>query len=389
MHRGYRFAIRIVNELDGRAKGAALPASAVPSCMPMTMAMAQSRAAPGYLGHTQHYQADSAMQPTDVNLHLHGFQGPASEENVFLSTLSTPAHACEYVITIPKSQPAGTYFYHPHAHGMSDDEVAGGLAGMWIVEPDTPQIARQNEHDVVLAYRVPFVSDNEKKVPRFELFTRKALMHELAQKNDPKPVTYDPFDPPPWPSAWPIRAAGHVMPRCGVFPESLLAVNGVGVPAKLTVPAGEPQLLRILNGTADSFEYVQLRDSSGSMREMQIVGRDGVPVSGDSDHPLSRYIAMSGIELVPTNRADVLLTLKPGEVLTVSTRPNCFMFDENQLPHASGAISGRAPAPVRARACSGCAPASVHVYGIRNAEHRQEGWTRRVLHHGNQQHQLP
>jgi len=345
MHRGERFAIRIVNELAGPAKGAEMAASALPPCMPMAMPMSAVRAARGYLNHVQYYGADSYMKPTDVNLHLHGFQGAPSEENVFLSTLSTPAHACEYDITIPRTQPVGTYFYHPHAHGMSDDEVAGGLSGMWIVEPDEPQIARDDEHEIILKYRVPFVSDDDKYMPPQGFFDSRALAHEAMQNNS-GPLRDDPFDPPPWPSTWPVRASGYSMPRCGIVPEGLVAVNGTDLPATLTVPAGQPQLLRILNATSDSFEQLRVRDSSGRIRSMHIVGRDGVPISGDSDHPLSRYIAMNGIELVPTNRADVLVTLKPGETLTLSTHPNCFsLFDENQLPHDLLTITGGAPAP--------------------------------------------
>ena len=86
------------------------------------------------------------MKDADVNLHMHGFQGPEQQENIFASTLSTPAHACEIVMTIPLSQPPGTYFYHTHAHGAADDETSGGLSGMWIVEPDTPQLPLADDH---------------------------------------------------------------------------------------------------------------------------------------------------------------------------------------------------------------------------------------------------
>ena len=56
--------------------------------------------------------------PVDTNVHLHGFEGPPVDENIFLSTLSTPMHACEFHVTIPATQPPGTYLYHPHAHGL-------------------------------------------------------------------------------------------------------------------------------------------------------------------------------------------------------------------------------------------------------------------------------
>jgi FtsP/CotA-like multicopper oxidase with cupredoxin domain len=335
VHPGETFAIRIVNELQGPASGATMAASALPACKPMAMSMtvSQMRAASGYLNHTQYYGPDTHAKPVDVNLHLHGFQGPASQENVFLSTLSMPAHACEFVITIPKTQPVGTYFYHPHAHGMSDDEVAGGLSGMWIVEPEKPQIAAEDEHEIVLQYRVPFSSDHDKFMPSLVPFQLGALAKETS-KRDPAADRYDPFNPPPWPSSWPVRAGGFTMPACGIIPESLVSVNGGDPVQTLTVPAGPTQLFHIMNATGDSFEHVYLHDASGAAYPLRIAGRDGVPVSGDSAAPLSRYIAMKSVDLVPTNRIDVLLTLEPGQTLTLSTKPNCFsVFDENQLQH--------------------------------------------------------
>lgn len=344
VHRGERFDLRIVNELRGPATGATTAASAIPPCMPAQMKMTPPRAFTGYLNHT-FYARMAAMPPTDVNLHLHGFQGPASQENVFLSTLSTFAHACEYDITIPRTQPPGTYFYHPHAHGMADDEVAGGLAGMWIVEPDVPQIPREDEHAIVLRYRVPFVSDNP-YMPAIDRIGPAGAMHERRLKPGP-PVAYDPFDPPPWPTALPIRAGNEYLTtdRCGDFDTPKIAVNGVDAPASLTVPAGEPQLLRILNATSDTAKYLRLRDASGKARMLQIAGRDGVPVSGNDAHPLARYLPMDGVLLVPTGRLDVLLTVKPGDVLTLYNDRACLGFiGEYALKHDLLTITA-GPAP--------------------------------------------
>ncbi len=356
VHRGETFAIRLVNEISGAASGATMAAHALAACSPMRMAMSDPHPAAGYLNHTQYYEANSARTPDDVNLHLHGFQGPASQENVFLSTLSTPAHACEYIITIPKTQPVGTYFYHPHAHGMSNDEVGGGLSGMWVVDPESTQIAPQNHHDVVLQYAVPVSSDNDKTLPPLQPFVIASMRHE-QQATQAAPVAYDPFNPPAWPSSWAVRAGTAVMPECGVLPDSLLWVNGAAGTQTLTVPAGQPQLLRLLNATADSFERVHALDGSGGEVPLNVVGRDGVPLSGDSARPLSRFIAMRSIELSPTNRADVVLTLTRGQSLTLSTEPNCFsVFNEHQQAHAlltitAGPSAGR-PARVASIALS-------------------------------------
>ncbi|HET6893773.1 MAG TPA: multicopper oxidase family protein [Candidatus Baltobacteraceae bacterium] len=333
MRSGERFALRIVNEIQGPASGATLAASAIPPCSPAPMKMEEPRAFAGYLGHT-FYARNAVMKATDVNIHLHGFQGPASEENVFLSTLSTPEHACEYDITVPKTQPPGTYFYHPHAHGMSDDLVAGGLSGMWIVESASPQIARSDDHAVIIKYRVPFVED-DRYMPDTALMGPFATMHEAALKSAPV-MAYDPFNPPPWPTPFPVRFGDEFLnkDRCGNFDSPEVSVNGVDAPATLTVPAGQTQLLRVLNATSDSFKYLRMRDASGKVLSMQIAGRDGIPFSGNAAQPYAKYLALSGVRLVPTGRLDLLLTLKAGESVTLYSDHDCLgMVGEYALKH--------------------------------------------------------
>jgi FtsP/CotA-like multicopper oxidase with cupredoxin domain len=352
VHRGEEFALRVVNELDGPAPGATMAANALQPCMPRAMPAMSPRHYAGYLNHTIDARAMPPMTDDDVNMHFHGFQGPAREENVFLSTLSTPAHACEYDVTIPRTQPPGTYLYHPHAHGMADDEVAGGLIGMWIVEPDTPQIPLRDEHPILLTYRVPFESNNP-SLPSGSGLGKAAVAHEAALK-PAQPVAYDPFNPPPWPSSLPVRAGKVALPgMCGSRPGSLISVNGVDAPAALTVPAGEPQLFRILNATSDSMEFIRLRDTSGRLQTLRVVGRDGVPVGADFSHPLARFVAMQEAALDPTQRIDVLLQLKPGEVLTLYGASHCNApYDELQVKTDLLTIRAGAPLAAPARVAS-------------------------------------
>lgn len=343
VHRGERFALRMVNELSGPAKGATLPASAILPCKPPVMAAMMQQRFVGYMNHTI-YAARMKADDIDVNIHLHGFQGPAVQENVFLSTLSTPMHACEYDITIPKTQPAGTYFYHPHAHGMSDDEVAGGLSGMWIVEPDTPQLPAADEHVIIEQYRVPF-ADNYRYMPGYVPLEIASAIHE-AKRQPAQAVAFNAFDPPPWPSSFAFRAGNAaIRDTCGVRTGVQSVINGAALPARLTVPAGEPQLLRVLNATSDSFEFYHLRDAQGRVQELHVVGRDGVPVGGNSSQPLAQYAALSEAPLVPSGRMDVLLTLKPGEVLTLYSDHHCIApLDEFHLNHDLLTIAAGPPA---------------------------------------------
>lgn len=359
MHRGERFAIRLVNEISGPAGGAAMKASALARCGPAAMTDEKVTAYSGYLNHTI-YAREMNMEPLDVNLHLHGFEGPPEEENIFLSTLSTPAHACEYDVTVPSTQPPGTYFYHPHVHGMSGPEVSGGLSGMWIVEPDTALLSRVDERDIVIRPHVPLTAYDPaakaRETAKLAALAPVAAVRERALRIVSPLRAYDPFDPPAWPAFVPLRAANQRLDPngCGFIAEPIFTVNGADLPETLTVPAGKPQLLRVLNALPNATKYIRMRDATGAVQTLHIVGRDGIPVSADDAHPLAHYIATGGVLLGPTMRADILLTLKPGQALTLYSDRHCMApFAGAPLKHDLLTISagvstpaGVAPAPV-------------------------------------------
>lgn len=345
VHPGERFALRMVDELDGPASGATMSASALPACKPMPMPQMPAQHFAGYLNHVIESRS-MTTKDIDVNMHFHGFQGPAVQENIFVSSLSTPEHACEFVLTIPLSQPPGTYFYHPHAHGMAEDEVAGGLSGMWIVESNVPALRSNDEHTVILRYRIPGVLDNN-FIPHDGALFRAAAAHESAMTAAP-PVAFDPFNPPPWPATIPLRAGPiQLVGRCGDRPAPELAVNEVTEPGDLRVPSGEPQLLRVLNATSDTPEYLRMRDALGNEHPLQIVARDGIPISGDSAHPLAQFQSAGEATLVPAGRLDILVNLHNGETLTLYGAPHCSApLDEVKIPHDLLVIHGGPPLPV-------------------------------------------
>ncbi len=323
VRRGEHFAVRIVNDIVGPSPGEKVSSADIPPCRPADMPM---RATTHYVGYLNHTIDDRYMKvpPVDTNLHLHGFEGPASEENTFLSTLSTPMHACEYHVTIPRTQPPGTYMYHPHSHGASDSEVALGLDGAWIVEPDQPQLPRSAEHVLFLRYRLPIAFDNM-YAPDTNPFVPVAAAREAARPAA-SPVPYDPFDPPPWPMVYPMKLGDVALDPSGCngsSSEPFMQVDQAEAPALLRLPAGSTQLLRIVDGTSDSAAALQLRDSSGRSQPLRVVAIDGVPVSGDMDHPLSHYIAMKRVMLSSMSRADVLVTMQAGETLTLSKEHYC------------------------------------------------------------------
>jgi len=344
VHAGERFALRVVNDISGPAKGESVASSALPACAP-AMAKPGSGAA-AYVGYLNHPVEDRWMPKLalDTNIHLHGFEGPAAQENVFLSTLSTPMHACEYHITIPATQPPGTYIYHPHVHGGSSAQLAGGLGGVWIVEPPAREIARSAEHVVVLRYRLPFKDDNAFAPANAAIYV--AAMTHAAARPPARPVKYDPFAPPPWPLPFPIRAGGIELDRSGCdgfMPDAVLTVNGLDVPAALDVPGGEEQLFRLVNATSDSAKLLRLTDANGAELPFRVVELDGVPVGRDAARPLARYMTTKQLMLLPAARASILLSVPAGETVTLGTAHFCEgSLAAFQLPQQLLRIAGSA-----------------------------------------------
>ena len=79
-------------------------------------------------------------QPT--NLHTHGLQvsPQGNSDNPFV--MVNPGQTFHYDYQIPDDHPAGTFWYHPHHHGLAADQVFGGLYGAIVIgEPDPTPVS--------------------------------------------------------------------------------------------------------------------------------------------------------------------------------------------------------------------------------------------------------
>lgn len=90
-------------------------------------------------------------QPT--NLHFHGLHIPptGTADNIFLTV--KPGDSLTYDFTIAKDHPAGLFYVHPHQHGLSADQVFGGLGSALVVRGDLdriPEVAAASETVLVL-----------------------------------------------------------------------------------------------------------------------------------------------------------------------------------------------------------------------------------------------
>jgi len=71
-----------------------------------------------------------------TNVHFHGLNVPPTchQDDVLTTLLQPGTPAFQFNMQIPKDEPPGLYWYHPHVHGFTEFQVNGGAAGALIVE---------------------------------------------------------------------------------------------------------------------------------------------------------------------------------------------------------------------------------------------------------------
>ena len=96
-------------------------------------------------------------QPT--SLHTHGLHVSPEQDDPF--TMVEPGQSRTYEYTIPKDQQAGTFWYHPHVHTTTAEQVASGLSGAIIVENATDDaLARVTTDRTLVINDPPLVQSN-------------------------------------------------------------------------------------------------------------------------------------------------------------------------------------------------------------------------------------
>jgi FtsP/CotA-like multicopper oxidase with cupredoxin domain len=184
----------------------------------------------------------------ETNLHVHGMHvSPLTPgDNVLLNIL--PGQRFVYEYTLPANHPAGTYFYHPHRHGLVTNQVFKGMAGLIIVEGDIdaiPGIAGLPERSLVLQ----------------RTFTRDGHVPDLAPNRG--------------------QRQGDVL------------VNGARTPV-LYIRPGETQRWRLLNASVASLWRIQIED-----HPMTLIAQDG--------NTLAQATTVDSMFLSTAQRREVLI----------------------------------------------------------------------------------
>lgn len=204
-----------------------------------------------------------AMNAAVTNLHFHGLTVPPTcHQDDVIRTVIPAGGDFDYRVTIPRDEPPGLYWYHPHPHGYSERQVQGGASGALIVEgleKIDPALAAMKQRVIVL-----------RDQPLTEVHVSDAQRATWDISANYVPITY-PYRPP----------------------------------IIETKPA-QKELWRVLNAGADTLLNLRIL-AAGTPQAVKIVAIDGVPIIGESQ-------AQTSIPLPPGARAEfVVETPKAGE----------------------------------------------------------------------------
>jgi len=201
------------------------------------------------------------MSPVSTNLHFHGLTiPPLCHQDDVLKTSVQPGDApFEYRFKVPENEPPGLYWYHPHIHGFSKEQLLGGASGALIVEG----IERAKKAAAGLPERVLIIRDQD-----------------LVNPNAP-PAKSEPVVP-----KFMIDRDGDAANNGTGFgkPAKDLSINYVPVPypdyppATIEMKPGEKQLWRVLNASA--ITYLNLSVLFNRVPQpLGLVAMDGVPMN--------------------------------------------------------------------------------------------------------------
>jgi FtsP/CotA-like multicopper oxidase with cupredoxin domain len=109
--------------------------------------------------------ANRLAEPT--NLHVHGLHvsPEGNGDNVFIEVAPGETFAYEY--RLPDDHPTGTFWYHPHRHGLVADQLYGGLAGAIIVASDDAE-GQFDENRVLVVSDITLDEDGRVVQPSFQ-----------------------------------------------------------------------------------------------------------------------------------------------------------------------------------------------------------------------------
>jgi FtsP/CotA-like multicopper oxidase with cupredoxin domain len=250
-----------------------------------------------------------------TNLHVHGFAVPPVRPADDVLTICTdPAvgtaacgrRAFTYRYHVPANMTEGLYWYHPHVHGEVQAQMLMGLSGAIIVEG----AAQDARRAAGIRERVLIVRQTQ----------------DLdAAKPQGAAMTAAPPDAPS------VRRSAHPKPGTAVDTAhellctrnsgiDAISLNGTPVPvgdapdsalAHAQFSASEKQFWRILNAATDAFLDLAVVDPNGKALPLEVVARDGSPLTDDAGAALPAVQTLQSQFVPPSGRIELLVGAPP------------------------------------------------------------------------------
>jgi FtsP/CotA-like multicopper oxidase with cupredoxin domain len=269
----------------------------------------------------------ATMMTTSVNMHFHGTNtSPQCHSDETIRTLVNPGETFNYSLHIPKDEPPGLYWYHPHVHGISSAAVQGGATGAIEVEGIAnvqPAVAGLPQRYIVL---------RDQQFAEFPISTN-APFWDVS-------VNYVPVSYPYYP------------------------------PAIVKMQAGSKEFWRVVNAGANTIMDVQVI-YDGVVQPLQVVALDGVPTGSKDGTRRGTIVTKNDILLPPAGRAEFILAAPSSssvnavfKTLTIEGGPTSDVNPERPLIKI---VTTSAPAKLPRMAAPNGAPRKMRFDDLANA----------------------
>jgi FtsP/CotA-like multicopper oxidase with cupredoxin domain len=230
-----------------------------------------------------------------TNLHFHGFSSsPTAPGDDSIDTMAMPGQTLHYTVVVPTTQPPGLYFYHSHAHGETDWQTTSGMTGAIVIEG----IASTAHETAGLPDRI-IVLRRPQHSPSFVSLARRARTVAAATS-------------------------------CAQVSDEYTTVNGNAAPVQMLAEPGRPQLLRVLNASADAYY-----DLSVDGQMLHVVSLDGVPIA---TYPGAQEMTVSHVVVPPASRVEMIVN-GPASGAAASLRNTCFESGPDDAPNPSQVLA--------------------------------------------------
>ena len=217
----------------------------------------------------------TVMSASSVNMHFHGMNIPPScHSDEVIHTLVNPGQTFQYVLNIPKNEPPGLYWYHPHVHGIASPSVQGGATGVIEVEG--------------IANIQPIVAG---------LPERFLVVRDGPLQNPPVTTTWNNYNAPYW-----DISLNYIPIPYPTYPPPIIQMN-----------PGAQEFWRVANTSADTIVDLQLV-YDGVVQPVTVVSLDGVPVGSQDGKHQGKTFPENDVYIPPAGRAEFIVTAPTASV---------------------------------------------------------------------------